>query len=118
MDKRFFLALVLTAVVVIATPLLFKTPATPAKTGTGDSAVTLRDSAISQAVPRISEDTARRDSLPVQPTRSDSVTATAPIAPETTTVSTSVADYRFSNIGALPLTVDIKAYKALDGSKQ
>jgi YidC/Oxa1 family membrane protein insertase len=33
-------------------------------------------------------------------------------------VATRVADYRFSNIGAIPLTVDIKAYKALDGSKQ
>ena len=118
MDKRFFLALVLTAVVVIATPLLFKTPPTPSKAGAADSAVVLRDSAVSQAVPRISEDTSRRDSGAVEPRRADSLTAAAPIVAETTIVSTSVADYRISTIGAMPLTVDIKAYKALDGSKQ
>ena len=119
MDKRFFLALVLTAVVVIATPLLFKT--TPALTKTGaDSAVTLRDSAATPSVVApISEDTARRqDSLPAQPVRAESLATAAPIAPETTVVSTTVADYRFSNIGAMPITVDVKAYKALDGTKQ
>ena len=121
MDKRFFLALVLTAVVVIATPLLFKTTQPPTKAGPADSASVLRDSAATpQVVPTISEDTTRRrDSLATQSGRTDSVAvATAPIAPETTVVSTNVADYRFSNIGAMPLTVDIKAYKALDGSKR
>ena len=40
------------------------------------------------------------------------------MAPESTIVVTSVADYYFSNIGALPLSVELKAYKALDGSTQ
>ncbi|HEU5132039.1 MAG TPA: membrane protein insertase YidC, partial [Pyrinomonadaceae bacterium] len=119
MDKRFFLALILTAVVVIATPLLFKTTPVPSKTG-ADSAVTHRDSTVApNAVPLISEDTARQPAvLPAQPTRAESLATAAPIVPETTVVSTTVADYRFSNIGAMPLTVDVKAYKALDGTKQ
>lgn len=123
MDKRFFLALVLTAVVVIATPLLFRTNTLPTQTGSADSAIALRDSTASQPSisnsPRVSEDTTRRhDSLAIREPRTDSLTATTAITPETTVVSTKVADYRFSNLGAMPLTVDVKAYKALDGSKQ
>jgi YidC/Oxa1 family membrane protein insertase len=122
MDKRFFLALVLTAVVVIATPLIFKNNQPLTKTGTADSAVAIRDSAtapIPAVAPTISEDTtSRKDSLTTRPSRADSLPVATSIRPETTLVSTTVADYRFSNIGAMPVTVDIKAYKALDGSKQ
>ena len=121
MDKRFFLALVLTAVVVIATPLIFKSSQPATKAGAVDTAAVVRDSAVinPSSNPRISEDTAsRRDSLAIQPARTDSLSASVAIAPETTVVTTAVADYRFSNIGAMPLTVDIKAYKALDGSTQ
>jgi len=38
--------------------------------------------------------------------------------PETTSVSLKLADYTFSNTGAVPISVDLKSYKALDGLKQ
>src|SRR5262245_58139395 len=117
MDKRFFLALILTAVVVIATPLILGTRSTPAKSDAPDSSALLRDSLSSRTTPSVAEDTARRDSIATQP-RVDSLVTAASVAPETTTVSTALADYRFSNIGAMPLTVELKSYKALDGSTQ
>jgi YidC/Oxa1 family membrane protein insertase len=117
MDKRFFLALVLTAVVVIATPLIFGNRSTTAKSGIPDSLVTLRDSLPTRTTPSIAEDTARRDSVVTQP-RADSIVGTAPTAAETTAVSTSLTEYRFSNLGAMPVTVELKSYKALDGSTQ
>jgi len=48
----------------------------------------------------------------------DSTRTVAPAIPETTTVSLKLADYRFSSIGAVPVSVDLKSYKALDGSKR
>ena len=42
----------------------------------------------------------------------------APVMAESTVVVTSVADYRFTNIGALPLSVELKSYRALDGSRE
>ena len=117
MDKRFFLALVLTAVVVIATPLIFGTRSTPTKSETPDSALTVQDSLPGRTAPPVAEDTARRAAIVTQPTV-DSLTTTAPVAPETTIVSTPVADYRFSNVGAMPVSVEVKSYKALDGSTQ
>ena len=114
MDKRFFLALVLTAVVVIATPLIFGDRATLPKRGPLDSSIARQDSASVRPMPLAAEDTVRRDSIPNPIIDSTAITTVA--APETTMVSTTVANYQFSNIGAMPVAVELKAYKALDGS--
>src|SRR5688572_23187225 len=124
MDKRFLLALVLTAFVVIATPWLFGTQSTSNKTIPADSGITRRDSltkspAVSPTVAPTPEAVVATDSgRPASVSaRGDTVTA-APVAAESTVVATSVADYRFTNIGALPLSVELKSYRALDGSRQ
>ena len=124
MDKRFLLALVLTAFVVIATPWLFGTQSTSNKAISADSGITRRDSltkspAVSPTVAPTPEAVVATDSgRPASVSaRGDTGTA-APVAAESTVVVTSVADYRFTNIGALPLSVELKSYRALDGSRQ
>ena len=116
MDKRFLLALVLTAVVVIATPILFRTPVTSVSSDTS-VAVSADSTQKAPSAPAVIE--APRDSIPVAATQTpDTTTRTAAVAPETTTVSTAVATYRFNTLGAAPIAVEIKSYKALDGSSR
>ena len=122
MDKRFLLALLLTAVVVIATPWLFGTRSTANKATATDSATGQPDSLTKGPVvtPSIVPTPEARDStrLTTAATRVDTGVTTPAAAVESTVVMTSVADYRFTNIGALPLSVELKAFRALDGSKQ
>jgi YidC/Oxa1 family membrane protein insertase len=117
MDKRFLLALVLTAVVVIVTPLLFRTPST--RTPPNQLAVGLPDSGhrLNQAAP-ILEANSTRDSARAAVSPVLDTAISTPAVPETTTVSTPLATYQLSNIGAVPLLVELKSYKALDGSNQ
>ncbi|MEP6703801.1 MAG: hypothetical protein ABJB34_03250, partial [Acidobacteriota bacterium] len=117
MDKRFLLALVLTAVVVIATPWLFGTQSSlvPTKAGSGilkpDS--TKRGDSLARTA-AIERDTSR----PTITSSSVPDSNPAMMVAETTVVSTPLANYRFSSVGAMPLSVELKSYKALDGSKQ
>jgi YidC/Oxa1 family membrane protein insertase len=123
MDKRFLLALVLTAVVVIATPWLFGTQSllTNAKTSPGGArpdSTRLADSIASviKATPETASVLVKPD---VETDMGRVLTPrTATTAAETTTVSTALSTYRFSNFGASPLSVELKSYRALDGSKQ
>ena len=114
MDKRFLLALVLTAVVVVVTPWLFGTQSSRGVNKTerdtalvSDSATGLRPS--SQATPI--------EQPPVLPATDSSLTSVQ-TRQETTTVSLKLADYTFNSAGAVPISVDLKAYKALDGSNR
>ena len=117
MDKRFLLALVLTAIVVIATPILFRTPTASIQP---DSAAVARTDSVGVTpanpipVETPVQGTANVPSVGVPRDTGSVVSA----APETTTVSTPIAAYHLSTLGAAPLSVDIKSYKALDGSSQ
>ena len=118
MDKRFLLALVLTAVVVIATPLIFRTPSSPVKEAVTPPARELQDSANRIPLPSIVETPTRDTGLTLTSgTRSDSVGSVAAVA-ETTVVATPVAAYHLSTMGASPLSIELKSYRALDGSNQ
>jgi YidC/Oxa1 family membrane protein insertase len=117
MDKRFLLALALTAIVVIATPWLFGSQSRSTKA--------LRDTTL--AVDSVARDTLRSAVVPpppiverasIQPADSVVGTSVARIVPETTTVSLPLSQYRFSNIGAVLTSVELKSYRALDGSKR
>jgi len=119
MDRRFLLALVLTAVVVIVTPWLFGTSASrrsgsaAAPVERADSARVARsDTAASTAPPSVAPTPA-----PIPPASRDSTIANAPAA-DTITVSTPLADYRFASVGAAPVSVTLKAYRALNGSNE
>lgn len=124
MDKRFLLALALTAVVVIVTPWLFGTPR--ARTNSADT--------LSGRAPTIPATRPPTDSMPraISPTsaieatpdsaRSSGIVAgqdsSAVTRIDTTVVTTQLADFRFSNLGASPVSVALKTYRALDGSNQ
>ena len=115
MDKRFLLALVLTAVVVIATPILFRTSSVPVRPDTTSAA--LRDSATrTPAIPAVAEIPVRDTATIVNRSVARDSTVNIATVPETTVVSTPVAAYRFSTLGAAPMSAEIKSYKALDGS--
>jgi YidC/Oxa1 family membrane protein insertase len=112
MDKRFFLALFLSLIVIAASQLLFP-PAKPAPRS---------------AVPRDSSNTATGAASSTQPAVTPVPAAVSPqlrtvaagpntvaaansVTPETTTVSTSKAIYKFTNVGAAVVSVVMRDYK-------
>ncbi|HET9684155.1 MAG TPA: membrane protein insertase YidC, partial [Gemmatimonadaceae bacterium] len=118
MDKRFFLALVLTAIVIVGTPFLFPGARSRSKAvdstqvipGRGDT--TAAAAATSPARPV----TPAVTPAAAQVTARDSTTATAPQAatvaarPETTVVDTRLATYAFSSRGGVPVSVVLDSY--------
>ena len=115
MDKRFLLALVLTAIVVVATPWLFGTQSSRAVNKTvRDTASSASDSTVGVRP----ESQLRLTEQPPIVQAIDSSLAGSSVQAETTSVSLTLADYKFSNTGAVPTAVDLKSYRALDGSKR
>jgi YidC/Oxa1 family membrane protein insertase len=119
MDKRFFLALVLTAIVIVGTPFLFpdarRTPPRVADSvqATAAHADSLRRANVAAPVAK-----APVDSTPVAiAAAKESVTTVVPAAipaglarPETTVVDTRLATYAFSSRGAAPISVVLDSY--------
>jgi len=114
MDKRFLLALVLTAVVVIATPWLFGTQSSRAVNKAQRDTAMAADTAAGRGL----DSQPRPVEQPTVSAATDSSLPSVQARPETTSVSLSLVDYTFSNSGAVPISVDLKSYKALDGSKR
>ena len=112
MDKRFFLALFLSLIVIAASQLLFP-PAKPVPRSAvpKDSSSALRGTA-SSTQPAVTQPPATVSSQPrVITTGSSAAAAASAVTPETTTVSTPKAIYRFSNLGAAPVSVVMRDYK-------
>ena len=110
MDRRFFLAILLTAVVVLAVPRLFPTPPRPDRAVPAD---TIRGATPAQAVQQadtpasaVSEPVASPDTTPPPPQG------------DTLAVRTALADYVFSTAGAKPLQVTLTDYASLSDSGQ
>jgi YidC/Oxa1 family membrane protein insertase len=119
MDKRFFLALLLTAIVIIVPPLLFPGMNAKRTAQTGDSSVAPRgDTTGRAAMVRDSAATTVQatvqDSAPTPATSAAAAAPTARLAPavpvETTTVKTKLASYAFSSLGAAPISVVLDSY--------
>jgi len=112
MDKRFFLALVLTAIVIVGTPFLFpNVRRTPARTDSAQLAAAHADTVTRAAATPPATSVAATPA--VAPVRNDSVASTsvAPAArPETTVVDTRLATYAFSSRGAAPISVVLDSY--------
>ena len=112
MDKRFFLALFLSLIVIAASQLLFP-PAKPVPRSAvpKDSSSALRGTA-SSTQPVVTQPTA---TVSLQSraitTGPSAAVATTAVTRETTTVSTPKAIYRFSNLGAAPVSVVMRDYK-------
>ena len=111
MDKRFFLALLLTAIVIIVPPMFFNTGARrPASVADSTS----RPAARPDSIPTVA---APANPAPVnQTTPSPATTPQAPAttvlsaAVETTTVRTRLSRYAFSSQGAAPVSVVLDSY--------
>jgi YidC/Oxa1 family membrane protein insertase len=111
MDRRFFLAILLTAVVVLTVPQLFPTPPRPDPIA-GDT---------TRATPAAETATAQ----PVQPApaavapapelAADTALGPAP-AGDTLTVATALARYAFATVGAKPLQITLSEYESLADS--
>jgi YidC/Oxa1 family membrane protein insertase len=112
MDKRFLLALVLTAVVVVATPWLFGTQSSRWVSKTERDTALASDSTAAVRPSPQGTPIAQPNVLPVR----DSSLTSIQTRPETTTVSLKLADYTFSSKGAALISVGLSSYKALDGS--
>ena len=145
MDRRFLIALLLTAVVVALTPVLFPSPkrvpagsavdslgrdslgrATGVATGapagatagaaagatTSVAAAASAPAASAPAVVDSGRRTATIGALPATDTVGAAGTAGAPPAPETTTIETPRVRYRFSSVGAAPLSAELKDYRS------
>ena len=113
MDKRFFLALFLSLIVIAVSQLLFPPPKpAPRSAAPRDSSGTSRGAA-SSTQPAVISVPATVSSKPRVITTGAGATAAANAAtPETTTVSTPKAIYRFSNLGAAPVSVVMHDYKS------
>jgi YidC/Oxa1 family membrane protein insertase len=111
MDKRFFLALFLSLVVIAATQLLFP-PAKPAPTvrNAKDSAARTASST-TQGVSSPTVPSARAGSIPVALPGIVSTLDTSSVHAETIDVETPKAIYKFSSVGGAPTAVVIRDYK-------
>jgi len=112
MDKRFFLAIGLTLVVIIATPLIFPNANPPQSTGTADSA----------AAPGASPTVPSQPAAPGAGTAAHVVAAlkpdsakrpAPPMHAETTVVATARANVAFTSSGGTPLAVTLRDHRAL-----
>jgi len=105
MEKRFFLALLLAAAVVAITQILFpvtRSGLTPR--GKNDSLNT------SKTQNRSIANVDQRPSV-AQPARDSASTIASAAAPELASIETSRSIYRFSNIGAAPVSIVLRDYK-------
>lgn len=110
MEKRFFLALLLTGVVLVATPLLFRP--TPVPTGRTAAPVQTRP----ESAPATVAPPARQDIVQPQAsrgTRPTPSTALPAVIPETIRVATTEATIAYSSVGATPLAVTVQRHQAL-----
>jgi YidC/Oxa1 family membrane protein insertase len=105
MDKRFFLALFLSLIVIALSQLLFPAPKPARTTAVPDSVKTGSAASSTAGVLPTTGDTV------LQPARSDSIPAIVSASAETATVSTPKANYTFSNIGTTPVSIVARDYK-------
>ena len=117
MDKRFFLALLLTGAVVIVTPLLFPRP-TPVAVAVSSSTPTRQPgtlappSVMTGAPPATTATTA----APTAPAATAATGAGVPaVSADTFTLSNELATFRFSTIGAQFLSADLPRFAQLGG---
>jgi YidC/Oxa1 family membrane protein insertase len=108
MDRRFFLAILLTAVVVLTVPRLLPTPPRPDPIASDTTRPIAPETAIAQPVapPTMAE----------APPAASSDSAVPPPSGDTVTVSTTLARYVFSTVGAKPLQIVLTEYESLADS--
>jgi len=116
MDKRFFLALFLSLVVIAISQLLFppSKPVSSGRTALGKDSASSQSSTASSTKPAETQASALpAPTSPGQRTTVGTAVGAAPsqVVAETTTVATPKAIYKFSNVGAAPFSIVIRDYK-------
>jgi YidC/Oxa1 family membrane protein insertase len=114
MDKKTLLAIVLTALVIIITPMIFPSPQRPiAPSAQGDSAATTPTTAPTQAPTTQAASAAGRPAATttLTPAPAAQVQATRPV--ETATVRTTRATYTLTGAGGVPAEVTLPDYSSL-----
>ena len=110
MDKRFFLALLLTALVVIVTPMLFRPAPRARDTSAPVPAQTDTPSAVAEVQPGNRADT---PSLAAPPTAPSEPQVSAPLlTADTSIITTPTTVYRFTNIGATAVSAELRTYES------
>jgi len=116
MDKRFFLALVLTAIVIVGTPFLFPDARrTPPRVADSSQPAATRADSLARSAPRAPSTLTDVAVPPPAIVAKDSArtatrTPAAGVRPETTVVNTRLATYTFSSRGATPVSVVLDSY--------
>ena len=117
MDKRFFLALFLSLIVIAISQLLFPpTKPTPSsQSAIGKDSISGLKNTASSTQPLATQSSAAQVPATASPQRRvrEAATGNAQVRPvaETTAVTTPKAIYRFSNVGAAPVSIVIRDYK-------
>ena len=114
MDRRTLIALLLTAGVILVTPILF--PGPPRQRQAVDTTAIARDSvAATTTAPAPTQPTAQRSiGAPTRPTAAaQTPTPTETAVEELTTVTTQRAVYRISSLGATPAELQMPQFRSL-----
>ncbi len=110
MEKRLFLAMILTAFVLVAVPRFFSKPPAAARRLNADTAQTLSGNG-TDTIPRATPlDSGNRGSVSGVP----STTPLPVAAADTTLITTQTSHYRFTNAGARLNSVQLTQYRALN----
>src|SRR5215204_5874432 len=116
MDKRLFLALILTALVVVVTPILFPTQRAPGGTA-ADSVATRRADTVATtgaaARAAASASPVQGAGAPAPAPARDSAAPAGAAAAETTVVDAGRSTYAISSVGAAPVSVRMNQYQTL-----
>jgi YidC/Oxa1 family membrane protein insertase len=107
MDKRFFLALVLTALVIVVTPLLF--PSATRRTPAPVRADTARQASSAPSTPTVPQAAVRADAAAGQ-NSSPALPSQPPPADDTLRVQARRSTYAFTSRGAAPVSVVLDSY--------
>src|SRR5437016_10687016 len=114
MDKRFFLALFLSLIAIAISQLLFPPVKRTSSNPAADSLLGEKSTASSTQPMTVRPSPAEARATTVSQTRvavATTPTGPAPLAAETATVTTPRAIYKFSNVGAAPVSIVIRDYK-------
>ena len=114
MDKRFFLALFLSLIAIAISQLLFPPVKRTSSNPAADSLLGGKSTSSSTQPMTVRPSPAEARATTVSQTRvavATTPTGPAPLAAETTTVNTPRAIYKFSNVGAAPVSIVIRDYK-------
>lgn len=112
MDKRFFLALFLSLVVIAITQLLFPPVKAPPSTAKGRDSTARSASSTPTTASSTATSAVRRETVATVPARVASAGDSTRVLAEITVVQTPKAIYRFNNLGAVPTSVVIRDYKS------